>query len=135
MEMQGLFNLALVLWRSGPALVLVHGFKANKWFFFFGLSFLELICNFGWLIVQLYIIVSLFNEYNFLTFSNTMQNSGKNAKTSWIHFGPGSNSGSAVSMDPNLGPRIGIWVLPIKTNLDPDLSRPDLDSNCCHSYM
>lgn len=92
--------------------------------------------------MQLYILVLSFNEYNFLTISNTMQNLDKNAKTSWIHFGPESNSGSTVSMDPELGPKkldpwigIGIWVLSMKTDLDSDLSGPDLDPTCCHSYM
>ena len=54
-------------------------------------------------------------------------------------FGPGSGTRSAVSADPDLGlakldPRIRvrIWILFLKTDLDPGPPGPGLDPTRCH---
>ena len=63
----------------------------------------------------------------------------KKAKTSQTRFGPESGTGSALSADPDLGlakldPRIRvrIWIMFLKTDLDPGPSGPGPDMTHCH---
>ena len=81
----------------------------------------------------IYILLTLKN--------NTKIQKAKKAKTSQTRFGPESDTGSAVSADPDLGlakmdPRIRvrIWILFLKTDLDPGPPRPGPDPTCCHPY-
>ena len=77
-----------------------------------------------------------------MAISTRSKNTKKNRKINQTRFGPGSSTGSVISTDLNMGlakidSRISvrIWLLLLKTDLDPDAFGSSLDSTRCHPYF